>query len=290
MESIISLIFNVESFISIATILIVLVSLIIFISNRAGSSFGIINRLINVVFSSKEFHSKKINDIWQEREDIERFNALFNTRAIDVNQIIYFYEWLKKYRLDLKVISNIGFCFDIKRVKVIRVPWYIISLYGAGALFFIFVTLFSFMLTVSNAALIKKNKYDGVGWFWINSEQAMPFKNPFKEGYNWKITKESCNENLNYGNLPKEFVSEICYSFKDKQFLDFIADLISQQNKMLIPTLFLAGVAAFILSGMKKYILANAARQMIHRHIVSFRRNRKISQECKAVKINSCSA
>ncbi|MGV2842348.1 DUF6216 family protein [Aeromonas hydrophila] len=277
MDSMISSIFNVESFISIATLLIIVALLMFYISNRAGSSFGIINKLINVLFSSKGFHSEKINYIWQEREDIERFNALFNTRAIDINQIISFDEWVKKYRLDLKAITRIGSFFEIKRKKIKRVPWYLISAFGAGTIFFFFVALFSFMLTVSNAALIKINKYEDVGWFWINSEQATSFKKPFEEGYKWKITKESCTEEPSYKNLPKEFVNELCYTFKDKQSLEFIAELISQQNKMLTPTIILVGVAIFLFSGTNKSISANTAREMIHRNIVTYRRNRKIS-------------
>jgi len=275
MDTVILSIFNIESFISIMTILVIITSLVIFISKRAGSSFGIINKLINFIFSSKGFHSEKINSIWQEREDIERFNALFNTRALSVNNIFAFDEWIKKYSIDLKKVAGLGGGFDIKKNKIKKSPWYVISFIGGISLFLFSITCFSFMLTISNAALIKMNKFDDVGWFWINNERAYAAQNPFMEGLEWKITKDSCEKKSNEDvKLPREFIDSICESFSEKETLDFIAELISTQNKMLIPTIMLAAFTVYIFSEANKAVLANIAREMVLNSIVAYRRNR----------------
>ncbi|MFQ2131564.1 DUF6216 family protein [Aeromonas hydrophila] len=275
MDAMISSIFNIESFISIMTITVIITLLVLFVSKRAGSSFGIINKLVNFIFSSKGFHSDKINRIWQEREDIERFNALFNTRALSVDNIISFDGWIKKYSIDLKKIAGLGGGFDIKRNKIKKSPWYVILIIGGLSLFFFSITCFSFMLTISNAALIKMNNFDDVGWFWINSERAYAAQSPFKEGVEWKITKDSCEKKSNEDiKLPREFIDSICESFFEKESLDFIAELISAQNKMLVPTVMLAAFTVYIFSEVNKVILANVAREMVLNSIIAYRRNR----------------
>lgn len=276
MDSMILSIFNVESFISIISVAVIIALIVFYISKRAGSSFGIINKLINIIFSSKEFHSDRINDIWHEREDIERFNALFNTRAANFNHIIAFDKWIKKYDLDLKSITNLGLFFDIKRKKIKKSPWYVISVFVGLTLFFFSISSFSFILTVSSSALIKLNKFDDVGWLWINSERAYAAQNPFKEGYEWRITKDSCKRDNNADvKLPKDFVDTICASFVEKEALDFFAELISNQNKMLFPTIMLVAFTIYIFSASNQAVLANLAREVVRNNIVAYRRNRK---------------
>nr|WP_027311662.1 DUF6216 family protein [Balneatrix alpica] len=77
---------------------------------RAGTSYGLLNRLYAIVIGGKEFHDSSVAEYWNERKDVERFNALFNTRAKSLKDIQRFRLWIERHDLDpeLSQASSVG--------------------------------------------------------------------------------------------------------------------------------------------------------------------------------------
>ncbi len=79
MESLISSIWNFDGLINSALIFVTF-GLLECLSETAGSAYSLLNRLWSSA-RGKTFHDGKINAYFNERNDVERFNVLFNVGA-----------------------------------------------------------------------------------------------------------------------------------------------------------------------------------------------------------------
>lgn len=97
---------------------------------RAGTSYGLLNRLYAIVLGGKEFHDNAVTEFWNERKDIERFNALFNTRAKSLQEVNLFIKWIEKNDLDLRKLTKLNDLFDMEKREVKK------GSYGPASAFF----------------------------------------------------------------------------------------------------------------------------------------------------------
>ncbi|MFH7098669.1 DUF6216 family protein, partial [Klebsiella pneumoniae] len=96
MESLISSIWNFDGLINSALIFVTCGLLGVFIWKRAGSAYSLLNRLWEFCLGGKTFHDGKINAYFNERNDVERFNVLFNVGAKNKEEIKSLINWTKK--------------------------------------------------------------------------------------------------------------------------------------------------------------------------------------------------
>lgn len=259
-----SSIINIESFISIITILILMLCVCVYIHNRAGSSFSLINKVVSILYSGKNFHSKEINKIWKEREDVERFNVTFSTRAENHQQITEFYEWVEKLKLNFKMLTCLGRNLDMRRRKIKKVRWLEIAVTGLLAPLMALCSLFILAISFSNSSLIKmKSDKDDIGWFWINSNAAYSFKAPYESETKWRIYKKSCEKGLGNSDVPESFNKMICESFDSDERMLFINDLMDSQRSIKFHSLVIMLFAFYMFACTNESLRAKSARKMV---------------------------
>ncbi|WP_323919097.1 DUF6216 family protein [Aeromonas caviae] len=271
----VSSIINIESFISIITILILILCVCVYIHKRAGSSFSLINKVVSILYSGKNFNSNEINKIWEEREDVERFNATFNTRAENHQQIVDFYEWVNKLKLNFKMLTSLGRNLDMRRRKITKVRWFEIAVTGSLAPVMAFCSLFILAISFNNAALIQMKNHKDVGWFWINSNVAYSFQAPYEGETKWKIYKKSCEKGIKNTDIPEEFNKMICESFQNEERVLQINDLIESQHNLKFHALVIMLFAFYMYACTNESLRAKRARKMVYSRLIEYMMDKK---------------
>lgn len=272
-----SSIVNIESFISIVTVLILVAGICVYIHKRAGSSFSLINKIVNFLYSGKEFHSKEIREIWYEREDVERFNTVFSTRAENKMQIEGFYTWVNKLQLNFKMLTNLSGNLDMKRKKITKTCWAEISFFGLLTPLAGLFSLFIFLVSVNDHALIKRDDYKDVGWFWINSNVAYSFQAPFEsDTAQWKVYKSACNKGVKNESIPESFNNMLCESFDNEESMAFINNMIDSQKTLKYHSLFVMLLAIYMYSLTNESLRTKKARKMVYERTIAYMRDKKI--------------
>lgn len=108
MESLISSIWNFDGLINSALIFVTFGLLGVFLWKRAGSAYSLLNRLWEFCLGGKTFHDGKINAYFNERNDVERFNVLFNVGARNKEEIKSLINWTE-WKLDKKQCESEDF-------------------------------------------------------------------------------------------------------------------------------------------------------------------------------------
>ncbi|HZG12288.1 MAG TPA: DUF6216 family protein [Kurthia gibsonii] len=267
---------NIESFISIVTVIIFLGCICFYIHRRSGSSFSLINKLMNFLYTGKSFNSKEIGDIWHEREDIERFNAIFSTRAENKRQIIDFYKWVNKLDLNFKMLTNLGGNLDLKRRKITKVCWFEIALTGLLTSVMAVASLFILIISINNAALIKLNDQEDVGWFWINGKVAYSFQAPFEsESTKWKVYKRSCEKGIKNEDIPESFNKMLCESFSSEESMLYINDIIESQKILKYHAFLIMFFALYMYSTTNRSWRTKQVRKMVYARTVAYIRAKR---------------
>jgi len=201
---------------------------------RSGTSYGLLNRLYAIVIGGKEFHDNSIMVFWNERKDVERFNALFNTRAKSLKEVHLFVKWIERHNLDLQKLTKLNDYFDMEKREVKE------GQYRLAAAFFVAVTLvlsvISLCLTVlavEDAALIKFN--NETQWMWLNHNAA--YSVPLND---WRLTADACSQEpletealAAQTKLKPANILKICESFTNAEDIQRVEEIIKSQRSFL---------------------------------------------------------
>jgi len=227
-----------EKFTPILPILFI-VAIALYFRGRSGSSYGIKNRLYTLLSGNKGFYNKSLSTRWNEQQDIERFNALFNLNAKSTSDIIAFDDWIKKYSLDIRRFSQIKGWFNTNKLQIRKANSWYITLVTSTVLFLFVLSLSITGLGISNSALLQFKKE---GWIWLNSTVAQPFyRNPFKsQERKWSISSADCAEKeFNIKKIAVELHIEqgtlqtICNSFNDDEDKKYLSSVLKSQKQLL---------------------------------------------------------
>ncbi|MFM5728674.1 DUF6216 family protein [Aeromonas hydrophila] len=217
--------------------LTVIIVLYLFFRLRAGSSYGFLNRLYAVLIGGSGFHHEIAEKFWRDQKDVERFNALFNTKAKSLKDIQTFIAWIEKHELELRKFTSLKKWFDLEKRKVKRLKkWQLVTP-------FIFTILAYFLaipistIASTDAALLKFN--DEEQWMWLGHTEARSFSlNPFRDRNNdWRINKSICSNKdhdmtnlLQKTQLQQKNINITCKSFSNSEDAKRISQIIGDQK------------------------------------------------------------
>ncbi len=233
---------------------------------RAGTSYGLLNRLYAIVIGGKEFHDNAVTEFWNERKDIERFNALFNTRAKSLQEVNLFIKWIEKNDLDLRKLTKLNDLFDMEKREVKK------GSYGPASAFFFIIGLILFVpsaylveIGMTNAALIKFNNESQ--WMWLSHNAAYSTTyNPFRDrAKDWRLTAETCSQKpfdteslAAQAKLKPGNITNICESFTNARDIQRIDEIINNQKSFVWLAL---GLLLLCLYALNAALRLNAAKQ-----------------------------
>lgn len=271
-------IINIESFISILTFIFFVGCICFYIRRRSGSSFSLVNKVVSFLYSKQDFHSKTVNKIWHEREDVERFNAIFSTRAENINQINGFYLWVNKLQLDFKMLTALGGSLNMRRRKIAKMSWLEISFTGVLTPVMALASLFILLISLNNFALVKLDNYKDVGWFWINNDTAYSFQAPYEDdSTKWKVYKKSCENGVRNERIPEAFNNMLCESFNSEESLIHINNLIESQKILKYHAFLIMFFAFYMYSLTNQSLMTKKARKMVYARTVTYIRAKRMS-------------
>lgn len=217
-----------------------LIFLAIYFHRRSGSSYAIMSRFYTLMTGGNSFHDDTLQEFWKRRQDIERFNALFNVKAKTILEAKKFKSWIEMNEIDVREISNANSYFDfsnmsIKRVKrreiffdlVFLIAWFLASSFSLG-------------LGTTDYAIVKF-KSDNQ-WFGLNQEEAVStfFGESFFYDNDWVINKKLCDSDDLYASqqvveseLKRSEIDFICRSFVDESLSEEVSEIKSNQSKFI---------------------------------------------------------
>ncbi|WP_202305546.1 DUF6216 family protein [Dryocola clanedunensis] len=243
MESVAAIIVKYDTIINSAFWLILLLSILFYISLRAGSAYSIVNRLWQFFLGPPEFFDKKLNKLWNERNDIEHFNMLFNVKAKNKQEINKFISWVKNNKIDIIKISRAKGWFNFSTLEAVRPKTIITILILVGALLCIYGFFVTMTVAAKPAALVKIEKDEP--WIWVGLKQTSNYipnldTSNFKFN-NWSLSLEQCvNKNFDRDkfslktNLKRTTIDMLCKSFTDEIDQKSISAIIKKQNAFFI--------------------------------------------------------
>jgi hypothetical protein len=245
---------------------------------RAGSSYGLLNRLYAIVIGGKEFHDNYVTDFWNDRKDIERFNTLFNTRAKSLQEVKSFIEWIKENNLDIRKLANLNSLFNMEKKEVQEGKYGLATTsLVVSALFLVIFSMYLIGLAISNAALVKFN--DETQWIWLNHDTAYSatLDPRYNQGQNWRITAETCSQTpldskqlAEQTKLKPENILNICESFINEKDIKFVDETINRQKFFFWPAL------AFLILA---FYSSNLARKMFSAHQAKIYLKKKLGEK-----------
>lgn len=255
-----------------------LASVAFFFHLRAGSSFSIVGKIYALMIGRSEFHNKDIDGFWKERQDVERFNALFNVGAKSVDEVVGFKDWVKKYNLDVRAFTNLKGRINFEGMRVRRTECWAVAALLALASVLLTVALLFVAFAFSNSALLKFHSEEQ--WIWLSYEEAYSNKiGSFLFGRDdWLITASECEkdaesvrEKMIYSGIKLETVDILCASFVSEEDAVKLEEIIKSQRLLVIPA-----IGAFLIMLLPYFELlrmmkAANARRHIYRKYLSYR-------------------
>ena len=230
-------------------------STVIWFRLRTGTSYGLLNRLYAIVIGGREFHDHSVTDFWNERKDVERFNALFNTRAKSLKEVNLFIKWVERNNLDLRKLARLNALFDMEKREV-KKGWYRLATTFFLAVAFVLsvFSLYLVGLAQKDAALVKFN--DETQWMWLNHDAAYSatFNPTRNQGQDWRLTADTCSQTpLDTDSLAEQAklkpanILNICESFTNPKDIQHVDEIINSQKSFmwLALGLLLIGLYAF---------------------------------------------
>ncbi|WP_409525843.1 DUF6216 family protein [Nitrincola sp. MINF-07-Sa-05] len=208
---------------------------------RAGTSYGLINRLYAIVIGGKEFHDNSVTEFWNERKDVERFNALFNTRAKSLKEVNLFIKWINRNDLDLRRLAKLNDLFDMEEREVKKGSYRLATIFFSVVGFvLVLLSIYLMELARKDAALIKFN--DETQWMWLSHDAAYSTAyNPFRDrAQDWRLTAETCSQTpldkesfAAQAKLKPENITNICESFTNAKDIQRIDEIINNQKSFV---------------------------------------------------------
>lgn len=148
---------------------------------------------MGVLHGRKTFHDGKINAYFNERNDVERFNVLFNVGARNKEEIKSLINWTKKKNIDIRHVTAAKGWFEISTLKAIK-PLFIANVGVFVSCVLTMLLLSNFMLlALKPSALVRLG--DDKSWVWINdhiAESSIWTNNYLPLNWTeWKLDKNS---------------------------------------------------------------------------------------------------
>lgn len=142
----------------------------------------------------KGFHNNELSELMKTKEDVDKFNFLFKTKAQNINQIIKLQKRIMRKGIDIKSISKSRKYFDMQTLKLKLPEKKKIAFTLMFAALFLFGGVLLLQIPITPAALVKFKNSDT--WIWVNKEHAenyipsIPFNHLFFD--DWKFDKNKC--------------------------------------------------------------------------------------------------
>jgi len=229
MENLVQNIIKFDTLISAIAAIIILLAISYIFYSRSGSTYSLYYRLWSLFVGDKKFYDENLETYMQERKDLDKFNAVFNTEAKTKTDLLRFHTRITKHGIDIKKISESKGNFDFYKLKMGKPSLsfsFITFLFSVGVFLFSLVIV---ALGVSDKAMLKF--HDEEPWVLINHEMAKPAFSKYK------ITPETCkkdNYDVNKINrltkLSPNTIEVICHSFDSKDDAKTIDKYIAGQK------------------------------------------------------------
>ena len=231
MESLLQSIIKFDTPISAFIALLIILAICYLFYSRSGSTYSLYYRLWSILVGEKSFHHPTLETYMQERKDLDKYNAIFNTEIKTTSDLLSFQEWVNHYDIEIKKISESKGYFDFKRLKLLK-PYYSVTFIS----FILSVFLFLFGMAIGVLGVIDKAMVsfkDDESWVFINHNVAKPFSKKYS------ITPETCTfENYQPEKISRltglsfNTIQVICNIFNNKEDLKAIDRIIAEQQKL----------------------------------------------------------
>ena len=229
MESLVQNIINFDTLISAIAAIIILLAISYVFYSRSGSTYSLYYRLWSLFVGDKKFYDEKLEKYMQERKDLDKFNAVFNTEVKTKSDLLRFHNRITKHNIDIKKISESKGNFDFYKLKMGKPS---LALSFITLIFSVGIFLFSLVIVavgVSDKAMLKF--HDEEPWVLINHEMERPIFSKYK------ITPEACKKEsydvkkINHlTKLSPNTIEVICHSFDSKDDAKTIDKYIAGQK------------------------------------------------------------
>ncbi|WP_305856426.1 DUF6216 family protein [Balneatrix alpica] len=259
-----------------------LLLLFLFFRWRMGSSYGVTNRLYALLIGGADFNQPSLLQFWQERQDIERFNALFNFRARNLAQIQAFTHWVAQYDLCLHQLARLHSWFDFDTRKIAKPTWHkvlpglLILVCSYGLLIACLVTVFA------DSALVKLKGEERL--LWLNHQEAMSFSyHPLRsKGSDWVLERGQCTAADFDANtlaatlaIQPATLNSLCQFFASETAHEQLGQLLAQQQSLVWLALLLLLPLWLSLRFLQGAILAWRSRGQLLAGIRAYRHQRQ---------------
>ncbi|MGS0467229.1 DUF6216 family protein [Cobetia marina] len=213
---------------------------IFYFRNRSGSSHSLLARFYALISGSNKFHDLGLEEFWQTRQDVERFNALFNVGAKNIGEVKRFNQWVDSYGLDINKISNTSGFIAIDSMRISKIKRKSIALCLLTVAVTLVLSVIFLSVGASNHAVVKMR--DGGQWFGLNKEEAIRKNyNPFSfKKVEWIITPRLCeskgimkSESVIKSGIEQKGVDFICASFNNGRLIKEVNDIKKKQKALI---------------------------------------------------------
>ncbi|WBF43349.1 DUF6216 family protein [Serratia rubidaea] len=280
MDKIVSWVVDYETWVRLLVFIALLLIVAFYFYLRAGSSYSLLHRTWSLLVGRKKFSTPELNEFMTERLDVDKFNAIFNTQVTSVNQAVNFKNWLKKYNINIRLISRIKGWFDFEHQRVILPNGWMTLAYAILAIASILLAMKCIIIGSSSSALIKVKNQPDEPWFWINSQKAHNYTKYYGLFYNeerdsWQLTAAQCAApQVDYekivpnSGLSTESIKIICGLLNAKDSKNHVGKIVKEQKAFI----YMFIILLLILAGL---ILS------IHRRMQAIDTNVKIAKKIK---------
>ncbi|EXU76025.1 DUF6216 family protein [Erwinia mallotivora] len=272
MESLIQTVIKFDTLISTLIAIGIILSMVYVFYSRSGSTYSLYYRLWSLLVGEKNFHDVHLESYMQERKDLDKFNAIFNTDIKKKNDLDDFYKWLVRYDIDIKKISESKGNFDFHNMKMRKPHWMLIIM---AAIFSVLMFIFGVAIaaiSITDKAILQF--HDGEPWVLINHNMAKPMFNKYI------ITPKDClKENYNANKIMEKTkfylstVETICHSFNSNTDKEIIDKFVASQKKVSWLTFVILYVSFRFFIFSTRGVCARDCRTYIKKQLIIKRRS-----------------
>ena len=251
------------------------VSLAIYFQMRSGSSYSLVNRLYAILIGGSEFSDDKLKKFWEERTDIERFNALFHMQAKTIKEIYWFQKRVQKNELNMKLFSKMRGGFDSQRRKIKKLkPWILL----VPGIIFLLVALpiQPYLFIASSDVAIIKLKNESLNRDGAASVSLYPPATMDKE---WRFDKSDCasiglSTLAEKSRFKEKSIKTICSSFENKESLEYFEQVVNDQKNFWYISILYILVAILLIRLLFSVVHTIRGRKALLEAYLQARRNR----------------
>lgn len=238
METIYSNLWELPSFS--AALLFLMICSVVYFHTRSGSSYGLLSRFYTLITGGNDFYDTSLQNFWKTRQDVERFNALFNIGAKSIDDAKKFKAWIETHNLEINRVSSTSGYFDFQNMRIRKVKPTKLILSFSAVLFFLAFSCLSFGIGVTDYAIVRFT--DDQKWFGLNKNEAKSIRvNPFSfNASEWVISEKVCklddymhSQQVISSKLNRYEVDFVCGSFTNGAEIKRINSIKDDQSKFI---------------------------------------------------------